>query len=134
MMSLMNPSSRRAGARRGAASSMRRRTSAPERPPAAVAASPCPCSETRQIRMRQFAARNMQSAVLGAAVERGDGLARIEQTVRVERRLDAEEGVQRRAIELLAHLVDLLHADAMLAGDRAAERDRQLQDVGAEFL
>jgi hypothetical protein len=36
--------------------------------------------------------------------------------------------------ELVAHLVDLLVADAVLAGDGAAERHRQLEDLGAEGL
>jgi hypothetical protein len=42
------------------------------------------------------------------------------------------ESGQLRRRELHAHLVDLLDADAVLAGDRAAERHRQLEDFGAE--
>ncbi len=36
--------------------------------------------------------------------------------------------------ELDAHLVDLLDADAVLAGDGAADLDAQLQDLAAELL
>ncbi len=52
----------------------------------------------------------------------------------VEGLLHAMEGLQFRGRELHAHLVDLLDADAVLAGDGAADCDAQLQDLGAEGL
>src|SRR6266852_1314985 len=40
----------------------------------------------------------------------------------------------RRGAELRAHLVDLLDADAVLAGDRAADRDALLEHLARELL
>jgi hypothetical protein len=75
---------------------------------------------------------HMHAAVFGAAMQAGHRLAGIEQAALVEGCLDAVEGLQFRRFVLHAHLVDLLDTDAVLAGDRAAERHRQFQDFGAE--
>ena len=77
---------------------------------------------------------HMHRAEFGAAVQRRHGLAGIEQAGRIERGLDGMELGQFRAAELHAHLVDLLDADAVLAGDGAADFHAQLQDAAAEFL
>ncbi len=61
-----------------------------------------------------------------------DCLAGIEQAGRIEGALDGEERVAFGGRELHAHRADLLHADAVLAGDRAAERDAEFENVGAE--
>src|SRR3569623_1840176 len=41
---------------------------------------------------------------------------------------------QLRGPKLYAHLIDLLHADAVLAGDGAAHRHAQFEYLAAEFL
>src|SRR4051812_39606981 len=84
--------------------------------------------------MRQLAAVHAHAAVLGAAREAGYGLARIEPSLRVEGVLDRAESVELLGAELHAHLVDFFHADAMLAGDRAAHGDALLQHLGGKEL
>ncbi len=91
-------------------------------------------SEPRQFGVRKLAVVHVHLAELGAAGERRDALAGIEQRVRVERGLDAEEALELGRPELHAHLRQLLDADAVLAGDRAADLDAQLEDRGAERL
>jgi len=49
-----------------------------------------PCSETGQVGVRDLAAAHQHLAVLGAAVQRGDDLARVEQGLRIERAFDPQ--------------------------------------------
>ena len=71
-------------------------------------------------------------AVLGAAVQRRDHLAGIQQFLGVEGALERQHLLAFGRSELHAHRRQLLDADAVLAGDGAAERDAGLEDVGAE--
>ena len=69
------------------------------------------------------------------SAQRRHGLARIEQAVRHRTRASrAWKARSSSGAELHAHLVDLLDADAVLAGDGAADLDAQLQDFGGELL
>ena len=63
-----------------------------------------------------------------------EDLAGIEQVVRIEGAFDAHLLVEIDLGEHLRHQVALLDADAMLAGQHAADLDAEPQDVGAEFL
>ena len=91
-------------------------------------------SEARQLGMRELAVVHVHLPELGAAVQRRHPLAGIEQSVRVERRLDPEEALELGGAELRAHAAQLLDADAVLAGDRAADVDAELEDRRAERL
>ena len=81
--------------------------------------------------MRQRAVMDMEMAELGAAMQLGENLARIEQPVRIEGAFDALLLVEIGLVEHRAHEVALLDADAMLAGEDAADLDAIAQDVGA---
>src|SRR5262245_4324963 len=83
--------------------------------------------EARQPGMRQLPAFHAHASELGAAVQRGNVLARVEEALRVEGALHALEALDLGGAELHAHLVDLLHAHAVLAGDGAADLDAFLQ-------
>ena len=65
--------------------------------------------------MRQPAAAHQHLSVFGAAVQRRDHLARIEQARAVERTLDATHLLQLGGAELHAHRIELLDADTVLA-------------------
>ena len=71
---------------------------------------------------------------LGAARQCRDSLARVEQPFRIVGALDGMENLEFGDAELHAHLVDLLHPHAVLAGDGAADRDAFFQHLGGEFL
>jgi hypothetical protein len=75
---------------------------------------------------------HVHAAELGAAVQGRHGLAWIEQPVLVECRFHSMKGFELDRLELHAHRVDFLDADAVLAGDGAADVDRKLQDFRAE--
>src|SRR3989344_2741913 len=77
-------------------------------------------SETLQFGERQLAVVDVHAAEFGAAMQGRDVLARVEQAARVEGRLDRMEQRQLVGVELRAHLIDLLAADAVFAGDAAA--------------
>ena len=70
----------------------------------------------------------------GTAVQRGNHFARVQRAGRIERRLHAEHQRAFGLAELHAHRVELLDTDAVFAGDGAAERDAELENVGAEGL
>src|SRR5882672_6793954 len=89
-------------------------------------------SESWKIGKLFLASVNMHASELGAAMQGRNRLAGIEQAVLVERALDAVEGFEFRRLELDAHLVDLFHAHAVLAGDGAADLQAQLEYFGAE--
>src|SRR5690606_27853179 len=95
---------------------------------------PSSIPETRPIGETQFAAMNMHPAVLGTARERRHALLRIQETVWVKGTLEGAEEIQLGAGELHAHLIDLLYAHAMLAGNGPAHLYTELQDGSAEFL
>src|SRR5579859_4591116 len=79
-------------------------------------------------------AAHVLTAVLRAARQGRNGLAGIEESGRVEGLLDGEERGAFGRRELHTHGVELLDADAVLAGDRAAETHAQLEDLAAEVL
>src|SRR6476661_7377094 len=83
--------------------------------------------------MTQLSLMHMHAAELCATRKRGDTLARVEQRMLVERTLDAEEPFEDDRWELRAHAAELLDADTMLAGDRPADVDAQLQDAITEL-
>ena len=72
---------------------------------------------------------HMHRAEFGAAMQCRDGLAGIEQTVRIECGFDGVELGQLRSAELDAHRVDLFDADAVFAGDGAADFNTQQKDA-----
>ena len=71
---------------------------------------------------------------LRAAMECGHRFARIEQSLRVECVLHAMEALELGRRELHAHVADLLHAHSMLAGDRPADFNAELEHFGAKGL
>src|SRR5699024_7847150 len=74
----------------------------------------------------------MQYLVFAAAAQGRHVLAGIEPLLRVEGMLDGMELHQFIGLELDEHLIDLLHTDTVLTGDRAAIVDAQLADVAPE--
>ncbi|MNF32012.1 hypothetical protein D3C84_127870 [compost metagenome] len=74
----------------------------------------------------------MHGAEFGAAVQGRDVLAGVEQAAGVEGCLDCMEHSQLVAVELGAHLVDLLAAHAVLAGDTAADLHAQFENLAAQ--
>ncbi len=67
-------------------------------------------------------------------MQRRNVLRRIEQSVRIERKFHGAHDLKLRRGELHAHLVDLLDAHAVLAGDGAAQRNAFLQHLGGKLL
>src|SRR5471032_2090791 len=84
--------------------------------------------------MRQLAAMDVDAAELGAAMELREDFAGVEQTIGVESAFEAQLLVEIDGVEHHRHEVALLDADAMLAGEDAADLDAHPQDVGAERL
>src|SRR5439155_21530952 len=91
-------------------------------------------SEARQLGKRQLAAMDVQAAELGAAMKLREDLAGIEQRAGIEGAFDPLLLGEVGLVEHRRHQVALLDADAMLAGQHAADLDAQPQDVGAELL
>ncbi|CAI8810606.1 hypothetical protein EMIT0373P_20256 [Pseudomonas chlororaphis] len=91
-----------------------------------------PSSETLQLGEGQLPGVHVHGAEFGAAVQGRDVLAGVEQAAGIEGRLDRVEQGQLVAVELGAHLVDFLPADPVFAGDAAADRDAQLEDLAAQ--
>src|SRR5260221_2586046 len=77
---------------------------------------------------------DMDAAELGAAMELREDLAGIEEPVGVEGAFKALLLIEIDRVEHDRHEVALLDADAVLAGEDAADLDAQPQDVGAESL
>ena len=73
-------------------------------------------------------------AVFGAAVQGGDDLAGVEQTLAVKGALDAKHLLVLFCAELHAHAVHLFDAHAVLARHRAAHGDAGFQDVCAKLF
>ena len=95
---------------------------------------PATRSKPRQVGKRDQAALDVHLPVLGAAHQRRDDLARIEQAGRIEGPLDGAHPLALGRRELHAHRRQLLDADAVLAGDGAAHGDAEVEDLGAEGL
>src|SRR5579883_1275298 len=91
-------------------------------------------SEAGQVGMRNPPAMHAQPPKLGTAVQCRHGLAGVEQAALIERALDGMEDLELAPAELHAHLLDLLHADAMLAADAAAFAHAELENLAAEGL
>src|SRR5687767_13601691 len=89
-------------------------------------------SEPRQVGKLLLAHVYVRAAELGAAIERRHCLARVEEPVLVERALHRVESLELGRPELKAHVVHFLDSDAVLAGDRAPDADRELEDLAAE--
>ena len=77
---------------------------------------------------------HVHAAELGAAVQRREHLAGIEQALVVEGAFEPLLLVEIDLGEHRRHQVALLDADAVLAGEHAADLDAEPQDVGAERL
>src|SRR5579872_4378421 len=77
-------------------------------------------SKTVEVGKGRLSGVDVHGAVLDAASRSWDRLAWIEQAERIEGRLDGVKGVHLGRGELDAHLVDLLAADPVLAGDGSA--------------
>src|SRR6478672_957670 len=91
-------------------------------------------SKPRNIGERQLAAGNVHAAQFGAAVQLWEHLVGVEQALLVEGAFDALLRVQVDFREHHRHQIALLDADAVLAGQDAADLDAKFQDVGAELL
>jgi len=79
-------------------------------------------------------AMHVHAPELGAARECRHRLARIEDTVGVEGVLESVKLGEFFFRELHAHLIDLLDADAVFAGDGATDRDAEFKNFSAQFL
>src|SRR6516164_6136356 len=77
---------------------------------------------------------HVHAAHLGAAMQRRDRLAGVEQPIRIERALDVLKALELAWRELHAHVAELLYTDAVLAGDRTARLDAKLQYLRAKSL
>ena len=77
---------------------------------------------------------NVHAAPFGAAMQLGYGLAGVEQPARIECGLHFVEACEFGRGELAAHLPDLFDADAVFAGDGAADLDAEFEDAAAEVL
>ncbi len=75
---------------------------------------------------------HVHAAEFGAAVQGRKHLAGVEQALRIEGAFQALLLVEIDLGKHFRHQVALLDADAMLAGEHAAELDAAAQDVGAE--
>src|SRR5215470_17080392 len=80
----------------------------------------CTKSEPRQVRERQLAAAYVHRAQLGAAPQRREDLAGVEQLMLVERAFEAHLLREIGLVEHGRHQVALLHPDAVLARQYAA--------------
>src|SRR5438105_3567140 len=90
--------------------------------------------ESWNIRERHPARMHVQAAELGAAMQGREHLAGVEQALGVEGAFEPLLLVQIDLGEHRRHQVALLDADAVLAGQHAADLDAELQNVRAEFF
>src|SRR5438874_1091292 len=91
-------------------------------------------SESRNVGKRDPTRVDVHAPELGASVQRRKYLARVEQTLVVERAFEPLLLLEVGLGEHCRHQVALLHADAMLAGEHPAHLDAKPQDVGAELF
>src|SRR5262245_59673784 len=89
-------------------------------------------SESRDIRKRHAAGVNMQAPKLGAAVQRRENLAGIEQAALVEGAFEPLLMLEIGIREHRRHRIALLDPDTVLAGEHAPHLDAVLEDVGPE--
>src|ERR1700761_814376 len=90
--------------------------------------------EPRNIRERDTPGMHMDAAELGATMQRREHFAGIEQALVVEGAFEALLRIKIDFGEHYRHQVALFHADAVLAGEHAADFDAQPQNIGAELL
>src|SRR5262249_158885 len=99
-----------------------------------VSTSPGYALEPRNVRERDVAAAHVHAPELRPPVQRPKHLAGMAQALPVEGALGPLLLVEVGFREHRRHQVALLDADAVLAGEHAADLDAQPQDVGAERL
>src|SRR5882757_10748003 len=90
--------------------------------------------EPRQVGKRELAAMHMDAAEFGAAVQGRKHFSGIEQALRVKSAFQPLLLVEIDLRKHLAHQIALFDADAVLAGQNAAEFDAAAQNVGAKSL
>src|SRR5258708_38576137 len=90
------------------------------------------CSKPREFGESELAAMHVHAAEFGAAMQGWKHLAGIEQAMRVEGAFQPLLLVEIDLAEHLRHQVALFDADAMFAGQYAAELDAAAQDIRAE--
>src|SRR5258708_6202735 len=90
--------------------------------------------ESRNIRKCQPAGMHMHAPEFGAAMQGRKHFSGVEQALRIEGAFQPLLLIEVDLAEHLGHQVALLDADAMFAGQDAAELDAAAQDVGAEGL
>ena len=88
--------------------------------------------KSRNIGKCQLAVMDVDTPEFGAAMQGGKHLARIEQTLGVERTLQPLLLGEIDVAEHFRHEVAFFDADAVFAGQHAAKLDAQPQDVRAE--
>src|SRR3954470_12606323 len=76
----------------------------------------------------------MHAPELGAAMQVREYFSRIEQLVRIEGAFQPDLLIEIELGKHLRHEVPLLDADAMLAGEHAADFHAEPQNVGTEML
>src|SRR3982074_2513833 len=91
-------------------------------------------SKPWKVGKRELAAMDMHATEFGAAVQGRKHFSRIEQALRVERAFRPLLLVEIDLAEHLRHQVALLDADAMFAGQHAAEFDADPKDIRAKSL
>src|ERR1019366_2922302 len=99
---------------------------------AAVKADLTPATTVRSVSIKRSPpARPLRRVAghLAAQPGRGEDLARVAQVSGVERAADQLHGVQVVGAEHLGHVPGLVHADAVLAGDRAALFQARVEDL-----
>lgn len=77
---------------------------------------------------------DVHTAKLGATAQLGEDLSRIEQSLVVEGAFDALLMVEVGFREHRTHQVAFLHADTVLTGQHATDRDTELENVAAEIF
>src|SRR5690606_34073971 len=88
-------------------------------------------SEPRQVGKGELSLVHMHAPELGAAMQDGEDLPRIEQVIGVEGALHPLLLLQIRLGEHFRHEIALLDPDAVLAGEHAADLDAEPEDVRA---
>src|SRR5260221_9314393 len=92
------------------------------------------CSKPREVWESKSAAVDMHAAEFGASAQGRKYLAGIEQPLRVQRAFQPLPLIEIDLAEPFRHQIALLDADAMFAGQHAAEFDADPQDIRAEGL
>ena len=82
--------------------------------------------------MRQCPAMHVHAAELRTSRKGWHGLTGVHQRRRIKGRLQAVKLLELGLVELYAHLIELFHANTVLAGHRPADIHAKLQDLTAE--